>query len=55
MHAVQPHLALGELHLVPGAPQFSFPIYAVHSANIDAATLGVALAVLRAIAEVEVK
>lgn len=55
MHAIQHHLASGELHLVPGAPQFSFPVYAAHSANIDAATLGVALAVLRAVAKVEVE
>ena len=55
MHAVQPHLASGKLHLVPGAPHFSFPVYAAHSANVDAATLGVALTVLRAVAKVEVE
>lgn len=53
LHAVQPHLASGELHLVPGMPKFSFPIYATYSANADAATLGVALAVLRTIAKTE--
>lgn len=29
--------------IVPGAPKFSFPIYAVHSANVDEATLTSAL------------
>jgi DNA-binding transcriptional LysR family regulator len=55
MHAVQRHLASGKLHLVPGAPRFSFPVYATHSANIDAATLGAALTVLRAVAKVEIE
>ena len=55
MHAVQPHLASGKLHLVPGAPHFSFPVYATYSANVDAATLGAALTVLRAVAKVEVE
>jgi LysR family transcriptional regulator, flagellar master operon regulator len=55
MHAVQPHLASGKLHLVPGAPHFSFPVYATHSANVDAATLGAALTVLRAVAKGEVE
>jgi len=47
MHAVKPHLISGELHVVPGAPRFSFPIYAVHSANVDEVTLASALAALR--------
>jgi DNA-binding transcriptional LysR family regulator len=55
MNAVQPYLQSGQLHLVPGAPHFSFPVYALHSVNVDADTLGVALAVLRAVASVEVK
>lgn len=46
MHAVQPYLETGKLHLVAGAPHFSFPVYAVHSANVDAATLRTALATL---------
>jgi DNA-binding transcriptional LysR family regulator len=54
MHAVQPYLESGELHLVPGAPHFSFPVYAVHSTNVDAATLGTALTVLRAVSTTEV-
>src|ERR1044071_6907028 len=55
MNAVRPYLETGKLHLVPGAPQFSFPVYAVHSVNVDVDTLGIAIAVLRAVATVEVK
>jgi DNA-binding transcriptional LysR family regulator len=55
MNVVRPYLESGQLHLVPGAPQFSFPVYALHSANVDADTLGIALGVLRAVANVEVK
>jgi DNA-binding transcriptional LysR family regulator len=55
MHAAQPHLASGRLHLVPGAPQFSFPVYATYSTNADAATLDAALATLHAVAKVEVE
>jgi DNA-binding transcriptional LysR family regulator len=55
MHAVQPHLASGKLHLVPDAPRFSFPVYAAHSTNVDADALGAALTVLREVAKVEVK
>src|SRR3954462_8500580 len=51
MHAVQPYLASGKLHLVPRAPRFSFPVYATHSRNVDATTLGAALTVLRAVAK----
>jgi LysR family transcriptional regulator, flagellar master operon regulator len=55
MHAVQSYLASGKLHLVPDAPRFSFPVYATYSTNVDAATLGAALTVLRAVAKVEVE
>lgn len=55
MHTVQPYLKSGELHLVPGAPQFAYPVYAVHSTNVDAATLEMALSVLRAVSTTEVK
>lgn len=54
MQAVKPHLTSGELHVVPGAPHFSFPIYAVHSANVDDATLGPALEALHAVSTAEV-
>jgi DNA-binding transcriptional LysR family regulator len=53
-HAVKPHLISGELHVVPGAPKFSFPIYAVHSANVDEATLTSALGALREVSTAEV-
>jgi DNA-binding transcriptional LysR family regulator len=55
MNTVRPYLESGKLYLVPGAPQFSFPVYALHSVNVDVNTLGSALAVLRAVASVEVK
>jgi DNA-binding transcriptional LysR family regulator len=53
MHAVEEHLASGRLHLVPGMPQFSYPIYVVSSTDSDDAFLGPALAGLRAIASTE--
>ena len=49
MGTIQPHLASKRLHLVPGAPHFSYPVYAVQSANADDTVLGPALAGLRAI------
>jgi DNA-binding transcriptional LysR family regulator len=54
LHAVQPYLDSAKLHLVPGAPHFSFPVYAVHSVNVDAEVLAAALAVLRATSHPEV-
>jgi DNA-binding transcriptional LysR family regulator len=54
MHAVRQYLKSGQLHLVPGAPHFSFPVYAVHSVNVDVATLDAALTVLRAVSKAEV-
>jgi LysR family transcriptional regulator, flagellar master operon regulator len=44
---VQPYIDSGVLHLVAGAPQFSYPIYVVYSANADDAVLEPALAGLR--------
>jgi DNA-binding transcriptional LysR family regulator len=55
MHAVQPHIASGLLHLVPGAPRFSYPVYAVHSANADDAVLGPALDGLRTVSAAPVE
>jgi DNA-binding transcriptional LysR family regulator len=49
MTTVRPYLQSGKLHLVPGAPHFSFPVYAVHSLNVDVNTLDAALTVLRAV------
>lgn len=47
---VAPHVAEGRLHLVPGAPSFFHPIYAVCSAQADAELVERALAGLRGIA-----
>lgn len=47
LSAIGPHLASSRLHLVPGAPQFSYPIYAVSSPEADPALLDPALASLR--------
>jgi DNA-binding transcriptional LysR family regulator len=55
MNAIRPYLESGKLHLVPGAPHFSFPVYALRSVNVDVDTLGTALAVLRAVSSVEVE
>jgi DNA-binding transcriptional LysR family regulator len=55
MNTIKPYLESGKLHLVPGAPHFSFPVYALHSLNVDAETLSAALSVLRSVARVEVK
>ncbi len=49
MRAVRPHLASGRLHIVRGMPQFSYPVYAVHSANADDSVLDPALAGLHAV------
>jgi DNA-binding transcriptional LysR family regulator len=55
MRSVQPHIESGRLHLVPGMPRFSYPIYAVHSANADGAILGPALTGLHEIASAQEK
>lgn len=47
--AVQPYVASGQLHFVPGSPHFSYPVYVVHSANADDETLERALVGLRSI------
>jgi DNA-binding transcriptional LysR family regulator len=49
MQAVMPHLEAGRLHLVSGAPRFSYPVYAVHSATADTTILTPALDGLRAV------
>jgi DNA-binding transcriptional LysR family regulator len=49
LSAVEPHIASRQVHLVPGAPRFSYPVYVVYSANADDATLRPALDGLRAI------
>ncbi|MCO5089961.1 LysR family transcriptional regulator [Bosea sp. (in: a-proteobacteria)] len=47
---VAPHVAAGRLHLVPGAPSFFYPIYAVCSARADDELIELALQGLRRIA-----
>lgn len=47
---VQPYLASGRLHLVPGAPRFFYPIYAACSTHADDELIGLALEGLRGIA-----
>jgi DNA-binding transcriptional LysR family regulator len=49
MSVVQPHIEAGRLHLVPETPQFSYPVYAVQSANADEAVVVSALAGLHSI------
>ncbi|MBN9042577.1 MAG: LysR family transcriptional regulator [Rhizobiales bacterium 62-47] len=48
--SIAAHLASGKLHLVPGAPSFFHPIYAVCSSQADEALIGLALEGLRAVA-----
>jgi LysR family transcriptional regulator, flagellar master operon regulator len=49
MSAAQPYIASGQLHLVPEMPQFSYPVYAVHSVNADMAIIGPVLAGLHSV------
>lgn len=53
--AVQPHIESGALQLMPGALQFSYPIYVVYSANADDAVLEPALAGLRTISAAQIE
>lgn len=46
--AVREQLAAGRLHRVNGAPEFSYPAYAVYAAQADSEALATALAGLRA-------
>ncbi|MBZ9708552.1 LysR family transcriptional regulator [Mesorhizobium sp. ESP7-2] len=50
MSMVLPHLEAKRLHLVSDKPQFSYPAYAVQSANADATVVLPALAGLHAVA-----
>jgi hypothetical protein len=50
---VAAHLAAGRLHLVPGAPSFFHPIYAVCSSQADEALIGLAIDGLRAVASAD--
>ncbi|MES2957006.1 MAG: LysR family transcriptional regulator [Pseudomonadota bacterium] len=49
MAVVRDHLKAGRLHFVKGAPEFSYPAYAVHSANVSADGLRPALAGLHGV------
>jgi DNA-binding transcriptional LysR family regulator len=49
--AIQPHIESGALRRVPGAPQFSYPVYIVYSVNADAAILEPALAGLKSVSD----
>jgi DNA-binding transcriptional LysR family regulator len=53
MHVVEPYLASGKLHLVPGMPRFSYPIYVVYSTSLDDQLIGPALAGLRVVSSGE--
>jgi len=50
---VRPHLASGELRLVPDAPEFLYPVYAVYAEGQDADLIQLALKGLRTIASAE--
>jgi DNA-binding transcriptional LysR family regulator len=51
--AAKPYLDNGKLHLVDGAPSFSYPIYAVRAANADETLVEQALDALRAVAALD--
>jgi LysR family transcriptional regulator, flagellar master operon regulator len=53
MSAVRPHLESGRLRLVPGAPEFVHPAYAVHAETGDAGLLRIALDGLRSVVEAD--
>jgi DNA-binding transcriptional LysR family regulator len=55
MRAALPHLASGQLRLVPGAPEYSYPIYVAYSADADHAVLEPALAGLRQVSALQSK
>jgi DNA-binding transcriptional LysR family regulator len=50
MGAAKPFLETGRLHLVKGAPSFSYPIYAIFSAEADEALVNQALDGVRSVA-----
>jgi len=49
LSAVEPYIQSGQLHFVPEAPQFSYPIYVVYTGDVDDEVLGPALSGLRTI------
>jgi DNA-binding transcriptional LysR family regulator len=48
--SVEPHLATGRLRLVPDAPEFTHPVYAVYSDCAEVDVVGTALDGLRELA-----
>lgn len=46
-NVVRPHIEAGQLHRVPGAPEFLYPAYAVYAENADATVLKPSLLGLR--------
>jgi DNA-binding transcriptional LysR family regulator len=55
MSEARSHIAAGRLYLVPEMPQFSYPVYAVQSANADETVAVPALAGLHAVASGDIK
>ena len=53
MQAIRHHVEAGGLHLVAGAPRFSYPVYVVYSASADEGVLAPALAGLRTLTTVK--
>jgi LysR family transcriptional regulator, flagellar master operon regulator len=53
MGAVRPHLESGRLTLVPGAPEFLYPAYAVHAEAGNAEIIRTALEGLRRVVATE--
>lgn len=53
MRAVRPYLESGQLHLVRGAPELSYPAYIVYAASTDASLLKTAVKGLREVSQTE--
>jgi hypothetical protein len=53
MRTAQPYLNSGQLRLVPGAPEFFYPVYAVYPIDGDGDLLGPALEALRDVSAAE--
>ena len=51
--AVRPHIASGRLHVVPQAPEFMHPVYAVYSESAESDALQIAVKGLREVARAE--
>jgi LysR family transcriptional regulator, flagellar master operon regulator len=51
--AVRPYIASGRLHVVPQAPEFTHPVYAVYSEGAESDVLQIGLRGLREVAQAE--